>query len=52
VYSGLDAGFALAAPVFGMLLDRGLAGAIFFGSAAALLLGIVSATVVGRGMRT
>ncbi|WP_310459952.1 MFS transporter [Sphaerotilus sp.] len=52
VYSGLDAGFALAAPVFGMLLDRGLAGAIFFGSAAALLLGIASATVVGRGMRT
>lgn len=51
VYSGLDAGFALAAPVFGMLLDRGLSGAIFYGSAMTLLLGIVSATVVGRGLR-
>jgi MFS transporter, FSR family, fosmidomycin resistance protein len=52
VYSGLDAGFALAAPVFGAMLDHGLTGAIFFGSAAALLLGIASATVVGRGLRT
>ena len=52
VYSGLDAGFALAAPVFGLLLDRGWTGAIFYGSAAALLLGVVSATVVGRGLRT
>jgi predicted MFS family arabinose efflux permease len=52
VYSGLDAGFALAAPVFGVMLDHGLAGAIFYGSAAALLLGIASATVVGRGVQT
>lgn len=52
VYSGLDAGFALAAPVFGLLLDRGWTGAIFYGSAAALLLGVVSATVVGRSLRT
>ena len=52
VYSGLDAGFALAAPVFGLLLDRGWTSAIFYGSAAALLLGVASATVVGRGLRT
>lgn len=50
VYSGLDTGFALAAPVFGMLLDRGLANAIFQGAAAAMVLGIASAAVVGRGL--
>lgn len=47
VYSGLDLGFALAAPVFGALLDRGLAGAVFHGSALALVGGIVSASFVG-----
>lgn len=52
VYSGLDTGFALAAPVFGVMLDRGLSGAIFYGAAAALLLGVASATMVGRGLRT
>ena len=52
VYSGLDAGFALAAPVFGALLDHGLTSAIFYGAAAALLLGVASATLVGRGLRT
>jgi MFS family permease len=50
VYSGLDTGFALAAPVFGLLLDHHLDGAIFFGAAAAMVLGIVSASVVGRGL--
>ncbi|MDQ5897504.1 MAG: transporter, family, fosmidomycin resistance protein [Pseudomonadota bacterium] len=48
VYSGLDTGFALAAPVFGLLLDRGFDGGIFFGAAAAMLLGIGSAGLVGR----
>ncbi|MEX8494980.1 MFS transporter [Sphaerotilus sp.] len=51
VYSGLDAGFALAAPVFGVLLDHGMTQAIFYGAAAALALGIVSAAVVGRGLK-
>ncbi|MEY2875390.1 MAG: hypothetical protein RLZZ373_2761, partial [Pseudomonadota bacterium] len=51
VYSGLDAGFALAAPVFGVLLDHGLASAIFYGAAAAMTLGIASAAVVGRGLK-
>jgi FSR family fosmidomycin resistance protein-like MFS transporter len=47
VYSGLDIGFALAAPVFGALLDHGHASGIFYGSAAALGFGVVSAALVG-----
>lgn len=47
VYSGLDVGFALAAPVFGALLDRGWPGAIFLGAAAALAAGVASALWVG-----
>ena len=51
VYSGLDVGFALAAPVFGALLDRGLPQAIFVGSALALALGVASAGLVGVRVR-
>lgn len=51
VYSGLDIGFALAAPVFGALLDHGLPRAVFVGSSAALGLGIASAALVGLGMK-
>lgn len=47
VYSGLDIGFALAAPVFGWILDHGHPSGVFLGSAAALAMGIVSAAVVG-----
>ena len=47
VYSGLDVGFALAAPVFGALLDHGQPAGIFIGSAMALLLGVGSAGLVG-----
>lgn len=47
VYSGLDIGFALAAPVFGALLDAGQAGGVFHGSALALGLGVASAALVG-----
>ena len=47
VYSGLDVGFALAAPVFGALLDNGHPTGIFIGSAVALLLGVGSAGWVG-----
>ena len=50
VYSGLDLGFAMAAPVFGALLDRAMVPAIFYGSAAALVLGVVSAAWVGAGV--
>lgn len=48
VYSGLDLGFALAAPVFGALLDHGRAADIFYGAALVLLLGIGSAALVGQ----
>ena len=51
VYSGLDVGFALAAPVFGWLLDHGQPNAVFVGAAAALALGIVSAGFVGLSTR-
>jgi MFS transporter, FSR family, fosmidomycin resistance protein len=46
VYSGLDVGFALAAPVFGWLLDHASPNSIFAGSALALLFGIASAGFV------
>jgi len=47
VYSGLDAGFALGAPVFGGMLDRGLPHAVFVGAALALVLGVACAGLVG-----
>jgi FSR family fosmidomycin resistance protein-like MFS transporter len=47
VYSGLDVGFALAAPVFGALLDHGHPSGVFWGAAAVLGLGIASASLVG-----
>ncbi len=50
VYSGLDLGFSLAAPVFGALLDAGLNAGIFYGSSAALVLSVVSAGFVGAGV--
>lgn len=50
VYSGLDLGFCTAAPVFGAMLDRGMTSGIFYGSAAALVLGVASAGVVGIGV--
>ncbi len=52
VYSGLDVGFALAAPVFGWLMDHGHAGSVFGGSALALLMGVGSAALVGLRLRT
>ncbi len=51
VYSGLDVGFALGAPVFGRLLDGGHVQAVFVGSAMALAMGILSAGMVGLRMR-
>jgi FSR family fosmidomycin resistance protein-like MFS transporter len=50
VYSGLDVGFAVAAPVFGALMDHGVTLGIFGGAAAALALGIASAGLVGLGL--
>jgi MFS family permease len=47
VYSGLDVGFALGAPIFGWLMDHGQPQAVFVGAALMLFMAIVSATVVG-----
>jgi len=48
VYSGLDIGFAAAAPVFGALLDGGHAGAVFAGAALSLLMAMSAAALVRR----
>jgi len=47
VYSGLDLGFALAAPVFGAVLDGGNANGVFYGAALALAFGVLSASMIG-----
>lgn len=46
VYSGLDVGFATAAPVFGALLDHGRPSSVFVGAAIALAMGVASAGMV------
>jgi MFS transporter, FSR family, fosmidomycin resistance protein len=51
VYSGLDIGFALGAPVFGYLLDHGQPNNVFLGAALALLMGVGSAGLVGLSVR-
>jgi hypothetical protein len=51
VYSGLDLGFALAAPIFGRLLDAGWPAAVFHGSALSLGAAVLSAAWVGRATR-
>ena len=50
VYSGLDLGFCLAAPVFGYMLDHHLNSGVFYGAAAGLVLSVVSAGFVGAGV--
>jgi FSR family fosmidomycin resistance protein-like MFS transporter len=47
VYSGLDLGFAVAAPVFGAVLDGGNPGGVFFGAALALGLAVLCASMIG-----
>jgi MFS transporter, FSR family, fosmidomycin resistance protein len=47
VYSGLDVGFAVAAPIFGAVLDRGWPAGVFHGAALALALGVASASLIG-----
>jgi len=51
VYSGLDVGFALAAPVFGWLMDHGHPAGVFAGAALALSLGVGSAGLVAMASR-
>lgn len=48
VYSGLDLGFAVAAPVLGYWMDHGRPAWIFVGAAGALVMAILSATWVGQ----
>lgn len=48
VYSGLDAGFAVAAPLFGWLLDRGQPAGVFMGAAGAWMLGVLVAAIISR----
>lgn len=52
VYSGLDAGLAVAPIAFGMLLDRHLPGMVFVGVAITLACAIVAALLVARESRT
>ena len=52
VYSGLDLGFALSAPVFGAVLDGGHPGGVFFGAALALALGVSCASLIGVRLAT
>ena len=40
-------GFALAAPMFGALLDHGHPQGVFFGAALLLMMGVASASLVG-----
>jgi MFS family permease len=51
VYSGLDTGFAIGAPVFGLFMDHGHPQGVFFGAAAALLAAIVAALFIGPHLR-
>lgn len=51
VYSGMDIGFAMAAPIYGALLDRGVADGVFYGSALALVAAVGSAALVGLRMQ-
>jgi predicted MFS family arabinose efflux permease len=51
VYSGLDLGFAVAAPVFGAMLDHGSPSSVFYGSALTLTIGVLSAAAVGAGIQ-
>lgn len=48
VYSGLDTGFAVAAPIFGALMDRQFHTGVFWGAALALVLGLSAANLVRR----
>ena len=47
VYSGLDSGFALAAPIFGWMMDHHLHSQVFYGAGIALALSVWAATAVG-----
>lgn len=47
VYSGLDSGFAVAAPMFGWMMDHQLHSQVFFGASLALAVSVLAASAVG-----
>ena len=51
VYSGLDTGFAIGAPVFGLFMDRGWPQGVFYGAAGALLAAVAAALLIGPHLR-
>jgi MFS transporter, FSR family, fosmidomycin resistance protein len=51
VYSGLDAGLAISAPIFGWLMDHDLPRAVFFGAATAMIVAMLIGLTVGRSVR-
>ncbi len=48
VYSGLDAGLAVSAPIFGWMMDHDLPRSIFIGAGAAMLISMLIGLGVGR----
>ena len=52
VYSGLDTGFALAAPLFGWMMDHQLHSQVFFGAAVAMVISVWAATAVGVNLHS
>ncbi|MCZ2135578.1 MAG: MFS transporter [Burkholderiales bacterium] len=50
VYSGLDAGLALSAPIFGWMLDHGMPRSVFFGAALAMVAATLISMAIGRRM--
>jgi MFS transporter, FSR family, fosmidomycin resistance protein len=51
VYSGLDAGLAVAAPMFGYFMDNAMPRAVFFGAAIALIASMLIGLCVGKTIR-
>ena len=47
VYSGLDLGFSVAAPIFGWLMDHQQPQGVFYGAALALAVSVLAAGAVG-----
>jgi MFS transporter, FSR family, fosmidomycin resistance protein len=52
VYSGLDVGFAVSAPVFGWLMDHAMPRGVFVASALALAVGVACAGLVSWSTRS
>lgn len=51
VYSGLDLGFSLAAPIFGWLMDRQQPHWVFYGAGIALAVSVLAAGAVGANVQ-